>query len=137
MGDPIQGAWEQPVPIIVKVDHQRKEIESLAVGPITYADVESHLKMECRLQGLAYPELLDARGAGILLTPAEIRQVVAFLRKLGEEHLLGPTAVVVSNDTAFGLVRMFEVLLEDVCEVRPFREEGEAREWLAALPTRS
>jgi hypothetical protein len=32
------------------------------------------------------------------------------------------------------LMRMIEILVEDVCDVRPFRDEQEARAWLAAQP---
>ena len=61
----------------------------------------------------------------------EIRQIVKLLRRLGQESKLGPTAVLVSTDVAFGIIRTLEALVEDVCEVKPFREEQEARAWLA------
>jgi len=122
------------MPILVKVDHQLREVHSTAVGPVTYADLREHLLLERRLDGLAYPEIFDTRGAGVSLTPAEIRHLVAMLRTLGGESKLGPTAVIVSSDTVYGLMRMIEILVEDVCDVRPFRDEQEARAWLAAQP---
>lgn len=120
------------MPIILNVDHERKEVDAVAIGPISYADVEDHLLTERYFGGLAYKESIDARGAGVLFTPAEIRQIVALLRRLGQESKLGPTAVLVSTDVAFGLMRMLEILVEDVAKVRTFREEQEAREWLAS-----
>jgi hypothetical protein len=51
---------------------------------------------------------------------------------VGGDSTLGPTAVLVSDDVAFGVIRMLEVLVEDICEVRSFRDEQEARAWLAA-----
>jgi hypothetical protein len=122
------------MPIILNVDHERKEIDAVAVGPISYADVENHLSMEQHFGGLAYRELIDARGAGILLIPAEIRQIGALLRSLGQQSKLGPTAVLVSTDAAFGVMRMLQVLVEDVCEIMPFRDEQEARIWLSSHP---
>ncbi len=86
---------------------------------------------ERQWQGLSYPELVDARGAGIEFTPSEVREVVELLRQLGTESRLGPTAVLVSSDAAFGIIRMLEMLVEDVCEIKPFRDEPEARAWLA------
>ena len=120
------------MPIVLSVNHERKEVEAVATGPIHYPEVEHHLCTERYVGGLAYREFIDARGAGVLFTPAEIRQIVALLRRLGQESKLGPTAVLVSTDVAFGLMRMLEILVEDVAAVRPFRDEREARAWLAS-----
>jgi hypothetical protein len=116
----------------MNVDHENKTVDAVAVGPISFAKVEDHLRMERQFDGLAYKELIDARGATPLLTPDEIRQIVSLLQILGQESRLGPTAVLVSTDVAFGLVRMLQALVEDICEIRPFRDEKEARAWLAA-----
>lgn len=120
------------MPIILNVDHEGHYVDSVAVGPIGYTDVESHLLTERYFKGLAYKEFIDARGAGISFTPAESRQIAELLRTLGRESKLGPTAVLVDTDAAFGAMRMLEVLVEDACEVKPFRNEQEARAWLAA-----
>jgi len=119
------------MPIILKVDHEGHYVDSVAIGSISYANVENHLLTERYFKGLTYKEFIDARGAGISFTPAESRQIVELLQNLGRESKLGPTAVLVSNDVAFGVIRMLEVLVEDACDVKPFREEQEARAWLA------
>jgi hypothetical protein len=119
------------MPIISTVDHACKEVHAIVVGPVSYADIEAHLMQERRWQGLPYPELIDARGAGLLLTPADVRRIVALLRKLGKGSHLGRTAVVVSSDYALGFIRTVEMMVEDVCEVKPFLDERQAREWLA------
>lgn len=41
----------------------------------------------------------------------------------------GATAVLGSNDVAFGVMTMLGALVKDVCVVKPFREEQEARTW--------
>ena len=125
------------MPIILSVDHERKEVDATAVAPISYSDVENHLLAERHFGGLAYKEFIDARCAGILLTSVEIRKIVALLRSLGQESKLGPTAVLVSTDVAFGLMRMLQMFVDDVCEIRPFRDEQEARAWLATKSTGS
>jgi hypothetical protein len=125
------------MPILLSVDHKRKEVDAVAIGPVTYADVENHLMMERHFKGLAYREFIDARGTGSLLTPAEIRQIVGVIRRLGQESTLGPTAILVSSDIAFGIVRMLEMLVEDVAKIKPFRDEKEARAWLATESTES
>jgi hypothetical protein len=59
---------------------------------------------------------------------------VALIRALGHESTLGPTAVLVATDFAFWVMRMLEVLVEDVAQIRPFKDEQEARAWLDATP---
>jgi hypothetical protein len=124
------------MPIILNVDHERKEVDAVAIGPVSYAEVENHLLKERHFGGLPYKEFIDARGAEVLLISAEIQQIVALIRRLSQESKFGPTAVLVSTDVAFGIVRMLEMIVEDVAEVRPFREEQEAREWLATKSMR-
>ena len=120
------------MPILSSVDHSKHHIESLAVGPITYADVHEHILREKQWEGLPYREFVEARGAGVQLSPADIRKIVDLLRSLKDGSKLGPTAIVVSTEYAFGLMRMLEMLVEDVCEIRVFRDERVAREWLAS-----
>jgi len=55
---------------------------------------------------------------------------VAWVRWLAERTRLGPTAVIVDSDFAFGMTRMIEVLVEDVALVKPFRDKLEAELWL-------
>ena len=106
-------------------------------GPSSYIDVERHLVEERNIGGIAYKEFVDARDANLLfaLSPAEIRQIVSLVRSLCKQCKFGPTAVLVSTDFAFGILRAMEMLLEDVAEVRPFHEERVARSWLASKPT--
>jgi hypothetical protein len=124
------------MPIITNVDPERGEVHAVAVGTVTFDDVRNHLLLERHFGGLAYKEFVDARGAWISLSAAENREIAEMLRNLRRESRLGPTAVLVSDDVAFGVIRMLEALVEDVCEVKPFRDEQEARAWLAtSTPT--
>ena len=52
------------MPIISTVDHERRMVESLAVGPVTYAHIESHLMRLKGWNALAYDEFMDVRGSG-------------------------------------------------------------------------
>ncbi len=123
------------MPIIIKlIDHEHNELEAVAFGPIDYAEVEKHLLQERNLDGLAYKEFIDARDAGLVfaISPNEIRQIVALVRTLSKRSKLGPTAVLVSTDFAFGIMSAMEMLVEDVTDVRTFRQERLARSWLAS-----
>jgi len=44
------------MPIIMNVDHDRNEVDAIAIGPINYADIENHLLTERYFNGLAYKE---------------------------------------------------------------------------------
>ncbi len=70
--------------------------------------------------------------------PADARTIVEMLQKLGRQKALGPTAVVVSDEVSYGMLRMLGILLEDIAEVKPFRagEELEAKQWLASAAIR-
>ena len=59
-------------------------------------------------------------------SPVFFSMVVDRLRHLGKHHALGATAVVVVADLSYGVIRMLEALLEDICDVRPFRNLGKA-----------
>jgi hypothetical protein len=72
-------------------------------------------------KGLAYRQVIDAAGATIAFSPSDVRATVAILKGYGQEAVLGPTAIVVGNDLAFGMFRMLSILLEGVCELQPFR----------------
>ena len=114
------------------VDHEHREVNAVAMGSVTYAHAHAHMKRELREHARGYRKYVDFRGAGIQISLAEIRQIVEQLREVAQKKKLGPTAVVVSSDQAYGMMRMLEMLVEDVCEIRPFREEAEARAWLEA-----
>ena len=123
------------MPIIIRViDPEHNEVEAVAFGPINYAEVEKHLLEEHTVDGLAHKEFIDARDAELVfaLSPSEIRHIVGLVRSLSQQSKFGPTAVLVSTDFAFGIMRAMEMLLSDITDVRPFRQENLARSWLAS-----
>ena len=70
----------------------------------------------------------------MVLSREEVEGAVERLRELGRVNALGPTAVVVGNDVSYGILRMLETLVEDFCDVRPFRNRAEAEGWLETMP---
>jgi len=124
------------VPITATFDHQHRRVIAVAEGRVTLDEIRSHLEEERQEPALGYSELIDARGVIPDFPPADVRILVAWLRWLGERTRLGPTAVVVDSDLAFGMVRMVEMLVDDVCQVRPFRDKLDAELWLDQLSTR-
>ncbi len=118
-----------PIEFLV-IDHERPYLEALATGPVTAEEVRAHLLDECRHRALSYPELIDARAATPDWSSREARDIAELLKSLGRESTLGPTAVLVSSDYAFGMLRMLEILIDDTCSLRPFRSYEEALQWL-------
>jgi hypothetical protein len=45
-------------------------------GRFTFADAQAHMKLEVREHARGYHKYVDFRGAGIQISPAEIRQIV-------------------------------------------------------------
>ncbi len=122
------------MPITYSVDRERRRLSTEATGSVTYSEVVAHLDKERFDNGLPLTELIEATQATVAFSPDEVRQIVKRLRDLGRRYALGPTAVVVGNDFSYGILRMLEILVEDVCDIRPFRNRGEAEEWLNAVP---
>jgi hypothetical protein len=119
--------------LTLTVDHARRRVFTRATGDVTLEQVLAHIKEEQDAAGLAYPEVIDARGFRPELTSADVRIIVATLHQMSKQATLGPTAVIVDSDVAFGVMRMLQILIEDVAAVRPFRQESEATEWLDAM----
>ncbi len=113
------------------VDHAQRRVFVTADGPITLDDIRKHLEAERIEVGLSYTELIDARDYIPAFSPEEVRTIVEILRRMGKESKLGPTAVIVDTDFGFGMLRLLEFLVADVCEVRPFRKREEAEKWLS------
>ena len=124
------------MPITYDIDQAQRRLGVLATGAVTYSDVLAHLEMERLDDGLPFHELIEATNAIAVLSTEEVRGVVERLRELGRVHALGPTAVVVGNDVSYGILRMLEMLVEDVCDVRPFRNRAEAEAWLETIQPR-
>jgi hypothetical protein len=113
------------------VDTERNEVTTTAEGTITLEEVRAHLTREKSDLALPYRELIDARRAVVSLSSSELQQIVVLLRSLAHNHRLGRTAVVVSTDVAYGIIRTFQLLVEDVCVVQPFRDLTTAAMWLS------
>lgn len=122
------------MPISYSVDRARRRISALAEGPVGYADIVLHVERQRDEGILPLHELLDASGATAAFAAPEVRRLVELVRSLAGRHALGPVAVVVGNDLAYGLMRMLGILVEDLCDIRPFRDRAEAEAWLDAIP---
>jgi hypothetical protein len=104
----------------------------VAEGAVDFAEIRAHLLDERADGALGYRELIDARRAEPAMSAADVRRVVDLVRREARALPLGPTAVVVSSNVAYGMLRMLETLVEDVAAIRPFRNYRKAVRWLAS-----
>ena len=118
------------MPITHTIDPEQGRLSATASGCVTLADILHHLNEERLAAGLGFAEVIDGRTGTVAFSPDDVRKLVDVLRDLGTRQSLGPTAVVVSSDYAFGMMRLLEMLLDDVCRVRPFRDPADAERWL-------
>ena len=124
------------MPVTLDVDHQQQTTRVTVIGDITIEDVRMHLGEEGERTGLGFRELIDASMATVTFSSEDARRIVEILKKLGAKSALGPTAIIVSDDLTYGMIRMIGSLLDEVCEIRAFRiaERHKAEEWLATAP---
>jgi hypothetical protein len=120
------------MPITHVIDRFRQRMWTRADGVVTLADIMAHLDAEARDRGLDLPELIDARDASTNLTPHDVRLLVHRVRDMVRAQPFGPTAVVTTDDVAFGMARMFSILIEPARVVfEVFRDVARADAWLA------
>jgi hypothetical protein len=122
------------MPITYSIDLALRRLFAVATGSLTYSELLAHLEKERDDNGLPLTEIIDATQATVVLSAAEVRMVVQRVRDLGRRNALGPMAIITGDDISFGIMRMMEMLIEDVCDVRPFRNRGKAEEWLDTIP---
>ncbi len=118
-----------------RLDQEHHELIAIAGGTVSIVDVRAHLIKEQQNSMLPYREIIDGREAIVQLSPGDVREIVGMLGTLSRTSKLGPTAVVVSTDVAYGMMRMLQMLVEDICIVKPFRDLAQAQKWLRALPS--
>ena len=124
------------MPVTLDVDHQQQTTRVTVIGDITIEDVRVHLGEEGERTGLGFRELIDASRATVTFSSEDARRIVEILKKLGGKSALGPTAIIVSDDLTYGMIRMIGSLLDEICEIRAFRiaERHKAEEWLETAP---
>jgi hypothetical protein len=124
------------MPITFVVDHVLQRMVSHANGVVTYVELEEHLNSEERERALGLPELIDASGATTDVTVGEVKKLVQRAARTAQQLPLGPTAIVVQDPMAFGMARMYSILMERVgAPVAVFRERVSATSWLQDIGT--
>jgi hypothetical protein len=120
------------VPITFTVDHARREVHAVASGRVTFDEIEGHVLKQRDARVVSYRELFDGRLGEVEFAAADTPRIVELMRKLLKEGPIGAKAVIAPDGYVFGVSRMIEMLAEEFCEIKIFRDEDAARNWLAA-----
>lgn len=123
------------MPVTYEIDAARHLVWTVATGVVTYAEVARHLAEEERDDALGLAEVIDARGATTDLTAEQVRSLVLLTDALLRRGRFGALALVTDNEVAFGMARMYQILVEALpVEIAVFRELADALTWLDAVP---
>jgi len=113
------------------VDPVRGRLVTTAEGLVTFDDITAHLDLEEHNRDLSRPELIDARHVTTNVTADQIRRLAQRAADMLPRVRLGATAVVTTNDVAFGMARMYSVFAESAgALVEVFRDLEAASGWL-------
>ena len=121
------------MPAFYKIDRENRLVMTTASGTVTLADALAHQEKLRRDPDFdpSFSQLLDVS----FVTRLEItREHVRLLAQSSSFLHNSRRAVLVSNDTAYGLARMFEMLRESAGDtgIEVFRSLDEALDWVLA-----
>jgi hypothetical protein len=120
------------MPISYSLDKTRQFVRTTVDGRVTVSEIIGHLEAVRRDDALAFAELIDADGAARpFLSATDVWRAATHVRTTQLPSQLGPRAVIVSDDTAFGLTRIFTNILTGIFPIEAFRSRERAEEWLA------
>jgi hypothetical protein len=122
------------VPITFQFDDTRRRIHTTILGAVTLDDVRTYVQALVRANALGCADLIDARAtSGPGLFSGDIRRIAQLVASLRGDHAVGPRAIVVTSNAAYGMVRMLAVLASPWAAVEVFREVEPAERWLRGL----
>jgi hypothetical protein len=105
-----------------------------ASGLVTYEDLRNFVWETRARPSPGSPQLFDALDAHTDLSVEQIRSLQNTVRDQFERGEIGPTAIVASADSVFGVDPMTQsYTLGHTVPVRVFRELAPAEEWLSSL----
>jgi hypothetical protein len=119
------------MPFVRDFDQPDRVLRTTITGPVSFDDIDEHLRTLRRRRVEGRPELIDARAA----RPGEISSrtllIVANRARflIGHRHL-ARRAVVVSNDPSFLFARRFAAFVAGWMRIGVFYDMESAIEWV-------
>jgi len=115
------------------IDADRHTIYTTITGDFTLKEVYDDIARLTALHDYSpdMPGIVDMRNANALLTPEEIRQLTAKIKKSPRTVARTRRALLVGSDRMFNLYTAFAAMAgEGMTDYRVFRDEQEARDWV-------
>jgi hypothetical protein len=127
------------MPITVQRDEKRRLITATATGRLTVDEGFRFLEEYWVTAGADYAILLDSRDMIVDQTASDVRALVSRVERHSDTVRARFAIVVgadITADHAFGMARMYEMLLETagISGVRVFRSVADAEAWLGIEP---
>ncbi|HEX5216384.1 MAG TPA: STAS/SEC14 domain-containing protein [Vicinamibacterales bacterium] len=119
------------MPIQHELDRHERLIRTTVSGPVTLADVRQYVGDVRRAGKHSVPELIDARNvepAG--LSARDMLAVAHFARRTFDDHNVARRAVIVKDDSTFGIARTFSSLVAGWLRLGVFDDQTDAETWL-------
>jgi hypothetical protein len=119
------------MPIHYKVDAARQRVSTNVTGNITAIDIIGHFEVARREGFLPYSEFIDTSSiTSPTLAVGEIGKAALAVLKLRRQEKFGARAILVANDTIFGLTRIFATLTSAYIPMEVFCDIIKAEAWL-------
>ena len=122
------------MPITYQRDDARRRIVVTTIGIVGLDDMLAVTDRQAGEGTWRYGVLYDSRRVASVASQTDVRTGVAHVEALSRTHgRRGPVAFVTTVPAAFGMVRMYSTLSDQVHQaVEVFRDIGDAERWLAA-----
>lgn len=121
------------MPILYKIDHERRYVVARADGSITLGDIETFLDAVMVADALPYRKLFDGRTAFGKYTDEELMRLAARMSAYASVAQRGALAIVPAREY-FELAARFVNLAKDDRPARVFMEVELAERWLEQQP---
>lgn len=119
------------MPITYVIDEKSNLVRTAAVGEITVQQIVDHLASQVQHETVGHCEVIDVREVTPpYLSSSQVWQAAQAVLAIALKSSPGPRAIVVENDTIYGMSRMFSTLVEDTFSIRVYRDMKSAEHWL-------
>ena len=119
------------MPIQHELDRHERLIRTTVSGPVTLADVRQYVGDVRRAGKYNVPELIDARNAEPAgVSARDMLAVAHFARRTFDEQNVARRAVIVKDDSSFGVARTFASFVAGWLRFGVFDDQADAETWL-------
>ena len=119
------------MPVTYTVDRERRIVRTTVTGPVATDEFVPYLEALDREGLVSWPQLVDARGATLRITPEDVRRFVFLIDGLRTRHGTARSAFITDDDATYGMLRMYSALGESTDPgFAVFRKAADAEAWV-------